>query len=209
MSQSFARDLRPAASLPLRLPAVIAVDLDDTLNDFTSTLGLAPFPYHVSYSLPEATFHSYLERVRRNAPEASDLQSTEFTFFSAKIHEQCYRLTRPRAEGLEFMRWLKEHGCRIVICTHRDLRRSEQTTRQWLSEHGVPFDHLFMARNKIVFCAAWGIKHLVDDDGFNIEHGAKYGVTVYYPIMDKHRSAPANGARGFRSFEEVKRWIQE
>jgi hypothetical protein len=199
----------PAATSPLRLPAVIAVDLDDTLNDFTATLGQAPFPYHASYRLPEDTFHGYLEKVRLNAPEASDLQSTEFTFFCAKIHEQCYRQTRPRAEGLEFMRWLKKHGCRIVICTHRDLRRSEQSTRQWLGEHDVPFDHLFMARNKIVFCAAWGIKHLVDDDAFNIEHGAKYGVTVFYPLMDKHRSPPASGARGFHSFEEVKRWIQE
>ncbi len=201
--------MRPAASLPLRLPAVIAVDLDDTLNDFTSTLAKMPFHFHPDYSLPQVTFHDYLEKVRLNAPEASDLQSTQFTFFRSKIHEQCYRLAQPRAEGVEFMRWLRQQGCRIVICTHRDLRRSELSTRQWLGEHGVPFDHLFMARNKIVFCAAWGIKHLVDDDGFNIEHGAKYGVNVYYPLMDKHRSAPANGARGFHTFEDVKRWIQE
>jgi hypothetical protein len=66
-----------------------------------------------------------------------------------------------------------------------------------------------MAGNKIVFCRAWGIPHLVDDDPFNIVHGPKHGVSVYYPVMDKHASLPEGGARGFKRFEEVRQWIQE
>ena len=192
-----------------RLSATIAVDLDDTLNDFTETLSKSPFPYDEAYALPEETFHGYLGKVRLNAPEPGDLQSTKYTFFRYKIHEHCYRMAGARADGVEFMRWLRRNGWRIVICTYRDLRRANDGTRKWLKENDIPFDYLFMALNKIVFCKVWGIGHLVDDDEFNIVHGETYGVKVYYPITAKHASPPARGARGFHSFDEVKRWIQE
>jgi hypothetical protein len=68
---------------------------------------------------------------------------------------------------------------------------------------------LFMAWNKIVFCNAWGIKHLVDDDSFNILHGERYGVNVYYPVMERHKTLQNTAAKGFHTFDEVKRWIQE
>jgi hypothetical protein len=187
----------------------IALDLDDTLNDFTETLRQGRFPYDEAYALPEETFHRYLEGIRNDAPEAGDLLSTEYSFFRYKIHAQCYRRARARADGVEFVRWLRRNGWRIVLCTQRDLRRANGATRVWLQENDIPFDHLFMARNKIVFCSAWGIARLVDDDVFSITHGERYGVTVYYPIMEKHRSLPARAARGFQTFEEVKRWIQE
>jgi uncharacterized HAD superfamily protein len=187
----------------------IAVDLDDTLNDFTATLRRSPFPYDESYALSAETFSRYLERVRDGTPETGNLLSTEYSYFRYKIHAQCYRLARARPDGVEFMQWLRSNGWRIVICTHRDLRRANEITRRWLAENEIPFDHLFMALNKIVFCKAWGIAHLVDDHEFNIAHGAPYGVSVYYPVMEKHGSLPAHAARGFQTFEEVKRWIQE
>ena len=191
------------------MPATIAIDLDDTLNDFTETLGKSPFPYDETYALAETMFHGYLEKVRLNAPEPGELQSTKYTFFRYRIHERCYGMARARPDGVEFMRWLRQNGWQIVICTYRDLRRANDATRKWLRENDIPFDYLFMALNKIVFCKAWGIGHLVDDDEFNIAHGKQYGVNVYYPIMGKHRSLPAHGARGFQTFAEVKRWIQE
>jgi 5'(3')-deoxyribonucleotidase len=187
----------------------IAVDLDDTLNSFTETLRQGRFPYNQAYGLPEAVFHRYVESIRTNAPEAGDLLSTEYSFLRYKLHAQCYRRARARADGVRFMRWLRRHHWRIVICTQRDLRRTNAGTREWLAENGIPFDYLFMALNKIVFCKAWGIRHLVDDDVFNIEHGGRYDVNVYYPIMPKHQALPPHAARGFQTFEEVRRWIQE
>jgi uncharacterized HAD superfamily protein len=167
------------------------------------------FPYDGSYALSEETFNRYLDRIRDNTPEAGDLLSTEYSFFRYKIHVQCYQRAGARADGVEFMQWLRRNQWRIIICTRRDLRRANECTRAWLKENDIPFDHLFMALNKIVFCKAWGIAHLVDDDVFNIEHGARYDVNVCYPVMEKHRLLPANAARGFQTFEEVKRWIQE
>jgi hypothetical protein len=203
----------PAVPPPLRAfpaaPRTIAIDLDDTLNDFTPTLRSTPFPFDLAHALTEPTFARYLASVRADAPEPSELLSTEYSYFRYKVHAHCYRLARARPDGVEFMQWLRRHGWRIVICTHRDLRRTADLTRTWLAAHAIPFDHLFMARNKIVFCKAWGIAHLVDDDPFNLAQGARYGVRVYHPILPKHATLPAHAARGFHAFDEVKSWIQE
>ena len=88
------------------------------------------------------------------------------------------------------------------------MRRAEPCTRRWLEGNGIPFDHLFMAWNKVVFCRAWGIAHLVDDDPFNIRYGGPHGVNVYYPLTPLNRDVPPCGARGFSSFEQVRPWIE-
>lgn len=185
----------------------IAVDLDDTLNNFAETLQATHFVRDATHPFTQEVFDAYLGRVRSGVPEDTDLLSTEYAFFKYRIHQRCYELARARPDGVAFMRWLRASGWRIVICTARDLRRANACTRAWLDANGIPFDHLFMAWNKIVFCRAWGIEHLVDDDAFNIEYGARHGVNVYYPRMGKHASLPPHGARGFTAFEEVRRWI--
>ncbi len=186
----------------------IAVDLDDTLNNFTETLRVTPFAHDGAYSFPPEVFERYLRQLRGGEPDPSDLLATEFSFFKYRIHHRCYELARARPDGVAFMRWLRAEGWRIVICTYRDLRRASDCTRAWLADNGIPYDHLFMAWNKIVFCRAWGIEHLVDDDAFNIVHGARYGVNVYYPLPGAVPDPAGTGARGFESFEEVRAWIQ-
>jgi 5'(3')-deoxyribonucleotidase len=186
----------------------IAIDLDDTLNNFTQTLQATNFVREDRESISQEAFDEYIVRLRSGLKDDSELLSTEYSFFKYRIHQRCYELAKARADGAEFMRWLREEGWRIVICTHRDLRRANACTRLWLNENGIPFDHLFMAWNKIVFCRLWGIEHLVDDDPFNIRYGDPHGVNVYYPVMERHGSLEPNGARGFKSFGEVRRWIE-
>jgi hypothetical protein len=186
----------------------IAVDIDDTLNDFTATLRRTPFPYSVEYSLPAETFHQYLSKVRSDTREASDLLSTEYSLFRYKIHEQCYGRAAARADAVDFMRWLGRHRWQIVICTRRDLRRAHHCTRSWLNDNGIPFDHLFSATNKVAFCRAWDIPYLVDDDANSIAYGPRYGVRVFHPVSEVAAAAHPD-ARGFRSFDEIKRWIPE
>lgn len=186
----------------------IAIDLDDTLNNFGETLRTAPFPDDGTTGLPPETRADYLARIRRNEPDASGLLSTEYSYFKARIHLQCYQFAAARADGVRFVRRLKTDGWRIVICTYRDLRRAHDCSRQWLEANGIPFDHLFMAANKIVFCRAWQIDHLVDDDPFNILHGEQYGVNVYYPATARLPSPAPGRARAFQSFDEIIPWIQ-
>jgi hypothetical protein len=68
---------------------------------------------------------------------------------------------------------------------------------------------LFTALNKIVFCRLWQIPILIDDLELNIAYGEKYGVAVYYPVMEKHKTLPPNSAKGFHSFDEVKQWMEK
>ena len=187
----------------------IAVDIDDTLNDFSDVLQRNEFPYDPSDSLSEETYARYLEIIRRAEPDPSDLMSSDFNFCRFKIHLQCWKAARARADAVEFMQWLRKNDWRIVICTRRDMRRAEEPTKAWLAENGIPFDYLFTAANKIAFCAAWGIPHLIDDSPFTIIHGKQYNVNVYYPILPVHDALPANEARGFRTFDEVRQWIHE
>jgi len=186
----------------------IAVDLDDTLNNFTETLRGTDFSNEASYGIPDETFHAYMAKLRAGLADDSDLLSTEYTYFRYKIHLQCYERADARADGIEFMQWLRKNHWRIVICTHRDLRRCSDSTKQWLRNNGMPFDHLFMALHKPNFCKTWGIGHLVDDHLFSIAQGRRHGVQVFYPAMEKHTSIEPNGARAFKTFEEVRQWIQ-
>lgn len=199
----------------------IAVDLDDTLNNFTQTLRATDFAYHDRYALSPAVFDEYLERLRNDTPVTEDVLSTRFAFFRAKIHLECYQRAQARADGVAFMQWLRQEGWRIVICTHRDLRTAYPATKEWLEHNHIPFDHIFRAGNKIVFCRLWGIDILVDDNLFNILYGARYGVRVFYPqtaspavpttapFTTTSRATSASAARGFETFDQLRPWISE
>jgi hypothetical protein len=185
----------------------IAVDLDDTLNNFTQTLWETPFAYHERYAVEPATFDAYLDRLRMQPHAVEALLSTEFAYFRAKIHLECYRLAQARPDGIDFMRWLKREGWRIVICTQRDLRTAYEVTQTWLLDNGIPFDYIFRAGNKIVFCKLWGIDVLVDDNMFNIRYGGQYGVRVFHPVTDENRQVRGEGARAFETFDQIMPWI--
>lgn len=199
------------ADLPIAISSLktIAVDLDDTLNNFTRTLLGTHFAYHVDYAVQPALFDEYLDRLRTQPDAVQELQSTQFAYFRAKIHLECYRRAQARKDGIAFMQWLRCEGWRIVICTHRDLRTAYDATKTWLTENGIPFDYIFRAGNKIVFCKLWGIDILVDDNLFNILYGGQYGVRVFYPVKSENRHVQGEGARGFETFDQLKPWIAE
>jgi hypothetical protein len=188
----------------------IAIDIDDTLNNFTETLQSTPFVYSDAYGITEEKFIEYMGLIRNNVKNVGDLLSTEYASLRYKIHEQCYKLARARTDGVEFMQWLRKNDWTIVICTFRDLRRAADATKVWLKANNIPFDYLFYSQNKAAFCSLWNIKYLIDDADFNVKHGALYGVNVYFPIMKKHINAEEiTTARGFSTFDEVKQWIKE
>jgi hypothetical protein len=188
----------------------IAVDLDDTLNNFTHTLQTTPFSHNTTYNIAPDTFADYLGLLRSGSTGTTGLLSTEYSFFCYKIHSECYDRATPRRGAVGFMQWLRSNQWRIVILTHRDLRRSNEPTRRWLRGNEIPFDYLFTTANKLKFCAEWKIEKLVDDHLANPGPGEdRAGVKVYYPIMQKHQSPESLQGEGFNDFEELKQWIQK
>ncbi len=193
----------------------IAIDLDDTLNNFTETLQKTPFARDETYALSEEVYQDYLAKLRCGWTEGGDLLSTEHSFFRCKIHQRCYERAQARPDGVRFTQWLRQNHWGIVICTYRDLRRVQDCTRKWLADNEIPFDYLFMTGNKIGFCKAWGIEHLIDDEAVNIALGKRFGVNVYYPAVARLSAPPPSPihtpgtARAFQSFDEIKPWIQE
>ena len=198
-----------------RVVRTIAVDLDDVLNNFTETLQRTQFVRDETYPVSEDVFQDYLAKLRGGWTESVDLLSTEFSFFRYKIHRECYERAQARPDGVSFTQWLRQSDWRIVICTYRDLRLAEDCTRKWLADNKIPFDYLFMTGNKIGFCKAWKIQHLIDDEPVNSALGERFGVNVYYPAAKRRSSPQANSAptscpaRAFQTFDEIKAWIQE
>jgi hypothetical protein len=122
---------------------------------------------------------------------------------------QCWQQALARPDGAEFMQWLRRNHWRIIICAQRDLRRAHECTTVWLQENDIPFDYLFSASDKIVFCKAWGIRHLVDRATVNHVQGDRHEANVYYSVTSGRQPPPGYDARGFLAFAEVKQWIQE
>lgn len=191
------------------LMKVIAVDIDNVLNNFSATLDNAVFPYNDTYGLSREEFIEFLALIKSNQFAESKFLTSKFSDFRYRIHAQCYRLAKANPEAIGFMQWLKDNDWKIAICTKRNLRLCGDDTKQWLKTHNIPYDYLVMALNKVVFCKLWNVPYLVDDDVLNITYGAAYGITVFYPIMDKHCVLPGNAGQGFTKFEEIQEWIQE
>jgi len=202
--------MKQISSAPVELRRkTIAVDIDDTLNNFSETLRLTSFSYDSSYPFPAATFDKYLSMVKDETADQDDLLNPEFGFVRQKINGQCFELSVAKPDASEFMQWLRNEGWRIVICTHRDLRRAEESTRNWLHGNGIPFDYLFIALDKLAFCKDWGIQYLVDDHLYSVRYADDYGINVFYPVLAKQYLSIAALAKGFATFDELRQWIKE
>jgi uncharacterized HAD superfamily protein len=188
----------------------IAIDIDDTLNNYSEILHTTNFAFDENYNISRDTFDRYLEMIKNEKADRGDLLSAGFSFLRQKINGECYQSAVARPDAVEFMQWLRRKGWRIVICTHRDLRRTEEITRKWMRDNRIPFDYLFIAVDKLKFCKKWGIDYLVDDHLFSVRFADQYGVEVFFPTMAKHEGEGVRHsslARGFTSFNEVRLWI--
>jgi hypothetical protein len=193
---------------PVEQKKTIAVDLDDTLNNFTDILQRTDFPYDQSYGVSEADFVRYRQAIKNNVLiYENKLHINNYSSCRYKIYEQCHKLAEAKAEGVKFMDWLKATGWRVVLCTYRDLSRASDYTLAWIRDNHIPYDYLFTVKNKPQFCNLWGISILIDDSNYNILCGQQLGIQVYYPLMAKHENIQTTTARGFSTFDEVKTWI--
>ena len=192
----------------------IAIDIDNTLNNFSETLKTAEFTYH-----DQEVYDKYIDRVRKdNVHEESN---NELRNLTDSIHKQCYRMAKARPDAVKFMQWLRRMGYTIIILTARDLRYCIKDTNAWLTMKMIPYDMIIHADNKTVFCNLWKIPILIDDEKVNIiACGGDEKTQLYYPICphnekfieewSKHDETFSIGkVKGFHNFTEVQQWIRK
>jgi len=105
----------------------IAVDIDDTLNDFSETLKTSlEFTYG-----NQDVYDEYIDMVRNDVFEEGN---DELDNLRDSIHLQCYTLSKARTDAVDFMQDLKAEGWTIVILTARTLTHCINDTKAWLGE---------------------------------------------------------------------------
>jgi len=190
----------------------IAIDIDDTLNNFSETLKTSEFTYE-----DQDIYNKYIAKVKN---DVIDEGNNELMNLRHSIHLQCYKLAKLKPGALDFMQWLKyQKGYTIVLLTYRDLRYCIDDTKAWLKANRLPYDYIFKADNKIVFCNIWKIPILIDDAKVNIiSSGVDDYLQLYYPICTHNENFVTEwtaydedftlgNTKGFHNFEEVKGWM--
>lgn len=189
---------------------VIAVDIDDTLNYFTEALEQLAVNYDdYSYlGIDRDTFDKYVDLIKKQEGLERDYIN-EFDRLSYDLHRKVYKIAEVKPDAPMFMQWLKKQGWTIVLLTYRDLRHCIDDTREWMKKHRIPYDYIFHADNKVVFCKTWKIPILIDDAPVNIFAAPKQGIKMFYPITKFNQNTEnMEEAKGFNKFVEVKQWIR-
>lgn len=164
--------------------------LDDVLNTFSQTLHEMGVRYNAkTQSISERRFISvFYTRLGKLTP----------------IARKAMGETAPRPEGLAFLKWLKENGWTIILCTNRDIRLAYDITKMWLDLHNAEYDYLFTATAPAGLCIDIGSSFMV----YNLPDGSVNHLSVV-------SFAPSESGEGklpvvlgdFQSFEEVKQCI--
>jgi hypothetical protein len=175
---------------------VIAVNLDDTLNNFTEVLQTTDFCFDPSYGLHEADFAQFISHVRAGFDEGSNLVSTPFSFFKSRLYQECYNLALVRPSAALAVQQLKRDGWRICICTKRDLRRAITSTKRWLHANQVPYDYIFMVPDLARFCKDWSIDMAIDcpsallsDSGLCLQNSSCLGLSENFAEKSERLAA--------------------
>jgi len=196
---------------------VIAVDIDNVLNNFDDTLKNINFPYDKnnyswgSVHISERKFQEALAIIKQQGPLQFDDRTINSIWNHA--HQLSHKQAQVKPGASEFMWYLKQHNYRIIIMTRRDLRYTLEYTKDFLENNNLPYDDLFNSNSKILTCSLWHIPILIDDEVETIASSSELPnpVQVYYPIMDKHQGLADNfsvTAIGYHYFKELTQWIK-
>ncbi|SDF41877.1 hypothetical protein [Sporolituus thermophilus] len=151
----------------------IAVDIDDTLNNFSEVL-------NTFRPTNDNEYNQALIYAKKDKLLYDDIPKKYYPKIR-EIHKQAYILADIAPGAQEFMQWLNTNGWRVVILTYRDLRNCYIETKQWLAKHGIHYDLLIDTSDiKAKVCRLWQIHYLIDDME-NIEFAKQLGVTVFRP----------------------------
>lgn len=184
---------------------IIAVDIDDTLNNFSETLVRYEFVYKKECGVSKEIFNKWLPLVKKRVIVRESRAYLDFVLY---IHRIVYTNAQAKQGAEEFMDWLKAAGYKIVIMTYRDLRYCLKDTKTWLEDNAIYYDYLFGTDQKITMCRKWQIPYLIDNDWKNILRSGWWGVQVFYEIADSNQKLAGKHAIGYKKMQEISTWLK-
>jgi hypothetical protein len=196
---------------------LIAVDIDNVLNNFDDTLRTLEFTYDKSNRSWGSVHQSAEEFMRKlkiiKQQKAESSYDKTFNAMWNHAHKLSHLQAKVKQGASEFLWYLKENNYRVIIMTRRDLRYALAYTKNFLENNNLPYDDMFQSNSKASTCSLWNIPLLIDDEIEPIRLSNKFSnpVQVYYPIMDKHKGFVEDlqiTARGYHYFKELKQWIK-
>ncbi len=196
---------------------VIAVDIDNVLNNFDDTLRTLEFTYDKSNRSWGAVHQSAeefmrkLKLIKQQKAEASYDKTLNAMWNHA--HKLAHLQAKVKQGASEFLWYLKANNYRVIIMTRRDLRYALAYTQNFLENNNLPYDDMFQSNRKASTCRLWNIPILIDDEiePIRLSNKIPNPVQVYYPIMDKHKGLGEDlpiTARGYHYFRELQQWIK-
>jgi len=196
---------------------VIAVDIDNVLNNFDDILRKIEFPYdktNSSWGSVHNSEESFMQKLNMIKQQKAELHYDK-TFHAMwnHAHKLAHMQAKVKQGASEFLWYLKQNNYRVIIMTRRDLRYALEYTKRFLKKNNLPYDDMLQSNIKAVTCSLWNIPILIDDEIEPIMLSNKLSnpVQVYYPIMDKHKELAENPqitAIGYNCFKELKQWIK-
>lgn len=186
---------------------VIAIDIDDTLNNFTETLEKLKVKYKDYKWLydDEEQFNKDIAKIKNNGFNKEDFKDSKYSNLYYSLHQEVYIKAKARQDAIKFMKWLKRNNWKILILTYRDLRYVLKDTKDWFNKYKIPYDYFFHTNNKVIFCGIWKIKYLIDDNPYNIVGAPGNGINMFYPIIKNNEElvSKPTGSTPFNSFDEL------
>ncbi|MDQ7092931.1 hypothetical protein REC12_04965 [Desulfosporosinus sp. PR] len=169
---------------------IIAVEIDDVLNNFASMMNEMGIIY-------DARLHSIADPLLKKC--LYKLEEGGLTPTAEKVMESAVA----RDDSVVFLRWLSERGWTIILFTYRDLRFAYDQTIKWLNDHQIQYDYLFSVDNIINFCQDMKIQCLISAQPFQVAN-----LTVFSPAGSDKKNL-RDGLYEFYYFEEVGQWIEK
>lgn len=195
---------------------VFVFDLDDTLSetDLYSEKYISEFIN--KNNLP----YKQIAKDVRFAERKFDW-STETALKWYKTFGDDMMLEFPLKKGaIEFLNFLHENGCKIVIATARATdwhTNPEEITIKWLKDNKIPYDTVYVGRrDKEKICEEVDADYFIDDDVSIVESVANYFLLskrkkqafLLTTNYNKNLSISNNVVR-FKDFDELKNYFNK
>ncbi|MDR6225208.1 5' nucleotidase, NT5C type [Desmospora profundinema] len=184
---------------------IIGVDIDGTIKN-TQEAAVRVFNEELGRSIKkEDVTDFYLDK-------AYGLTKREGTRLWRKLEARIYSLGVPLPNAASILNQLSQQGHRIYFITARPgMRKVTQVTKEWLQEHGFPFDgdNLKMGcHDKAAVARDLGVELFFEDAPQHLDKLVKAGVPTVIVDAVYNRNYPHDLPR-IESWDEAMAWIKQ